>query len=135
MEHLEGKPFDPVPLEAGVTWHIWPSEEHKALMGKYFDFYKEFVAKSDADNLAGADTILVGDPRPVGEGMPPFVACFVIAASLHLGTRIRSQMLRFDEATGEMQPHSGFPIQEASGGLRSGQEPIRESTCYEIAET
>jgi hypothetical protein len=109
----EEQQLDPVPLEDGVTWHLSPTERHRSLLRRYYDFYGDFYAASEAEIHVDADTVLEGDPALAEAPMEPYVLCFVMAASLHLDGAISSHMLRF-QIDGEARPHSGFPKLEAT---------------------
>jgi hypothetical protein len=133
---VEGVALDPLPLEGGVEWRLSPSDAERELMERWFEFYRDGVAKVEATDFVHADTVLVGAPFPLNESMPPFVTSFVIAASLHVDSRVRSRMLLFDHSGGEWQPHSAASMEQFTRLQNwSPQRPVQPETREAITRT
>jgi hypothetical protein len=135
------QPMEPLTLMPGVEWRA-ATDEDRRLMGGWFSFYEQFVARDEAERLTGADSVLSGEDTLSQEEARkrnpfPIVLPFIIGASLHTECFLRTQWLRFDQQSdGTFRPHSGGPAIRLA---RLESWPLQQRTTAEdrrqIAET
>lgn len=102
------------PIEPGVEWRS-TTDEDRALMVDWFDFYKEAHSTNVSQSMTWADTVVRSTEPSVIEdqhGTPVKVNAFLLALSLRTRAPLSTQLLRFElEQTQNERflPHSGYP--------------------------
>lgn len=132
-------PMSPLSLEANVTWRAVNETDREAKRA-WFEFYRDYVSKDDAEAWVFADSLLEGEDASTSEGSSAptraneITVAFLLAASLHTQCYLRARWLRFDQSEGVQRPNSGGQPVEFS--LLPGwprQQPLEGAARERIA--